>query len=312
VVNDTPVPICALTLAAPGDTAPGNDWLGPDQTIAPGGTWAFSVSTGTYDLQASSCDDQVLTDAANLNLSTSQTYTVTAPEGLVVPPPSDGVVVWLEADCANPILTPDDEVLIRAPWFTSTEALAEANADHLHFVVSVDGIQLDGVEPVRRSVETLALLDEIGCGPKEPTPFASWDLPIGRLDDGRHTITVEYIADTEIFDGFETYSAGSLGGVDMEIEVGPVGQLSSGGDMASLVMVNDSPDIVCFVWIGPPASEWEDDLLGSDILLPGDRLQVEIVPGTWALQAEDCEGNVLGYEAAYDVDGSAEWHITGE
>jgi hypothetical protein len=53
------------------------------------------------------------------------------------------------------------------------------------------------------------------------------------------------------------------------------------------------------------------DLLGSDILLPGDRLQVEIVPGTWALQAEDCEGNVLDYEAAYDIGGSTEWRITG-
>lgn len=311
VVNDTPVPICALTLAAPGDTAPGDDWLGPDQSIAPGGTWAFSVSAGTYDLQATSCDDQTLADTPNLDLSASQTYTVSAPDGLVVPPPSDGVVVWLGADCAKPPLTPNDPVLIRTAWFTSTEALAEANADHLHFVVSVDGVQLEGVEPIRRPAETLTLLDEIGCGPEEPTPLVSWDLPIGQLDDGAHTVSVEYIADIEIFDGFETYSAGSLGALDMEIEVGLAGQPPSGGDTASLTVFNDSQDIVCFVLIGPPASEWVDDLLGSDVLLPGDYLQVEIVPDTWALQAEDCEGDVLGYEAAYDIDGSAEWHVTG-
>jgi hypothetical protein len=175
----------------------------------------------------------------------------------------------------------------------------------------VDGVQLEGVKPVRRPVETLSLADEVGCGPDEPTPLVSWDLPIGRLDDGLHIVTVEYVADAEIFDGFETYSAGSLGVIDMEVEVGSAGQPSPGGDTASLTVFNDSPEVVCFVWIGPPASEWVDDLLGSDILMPGDRLQVEIVPGTWALQAQDCEGNVLGYEAAYDIGGAAEWRITG-
>jgi hypothetical protein len=93
---------------------------------------------------------------------------------------------------------------------------------------------------------------------------------------------------------------------------GEAGQPSDDGKVA-LTLVNDSPFEICFVWIGPPESEWMGDLLeeGSVTLLSGESHTVRIVPNMWALRADDCFGNEVAYEFAYDVTTDTTWTIGG-
>jgi hypothetical protein len=49
----------------------GEDWLGPEETLQPGGTRTFQVPPGTYDLAALDCDQNFL----------SETYGVVITEG---------------------------------------------------------------------------------------------------------------------------------------------------------------------------------------------------------------------------------------
>ena len=55
LTNATPVSICYVYISPSTDNSWGDDQLGANETIAPGGSRTFRVSPGTYDLQAQDC-----------------------------------------------------------------------------------------------------------------------------------------------------------------------------------------------------------------------------------------------------------------
>lgn len=83
----------------------------------------------------------------------------------------------------------------------------------------------------------------------------------------------------------------------------------NGDTVVTLALWNHTSEPVCYVWIGEPYSEWYGDLLGSDIIQGWETYYVDVNPGTWALQAEDCNGSVMYFTPSIDIYGYTEWHI---
>lgn len=306
VVNGMPGDLCTLYISATDEAAWGANWLGAGAIIAGGESVTFGLPPGRYDLRGESCDGALRGEARDVAL---EAETIIALESA----PGDqgggggaapaGVVMSLWEDCPQPPIMPGDDIVVRVDWITETPQQAEDNAAQMSLSAWVDGQLLPGVESVNYVVGTTEHLEKIGCEGGPPMPLAYWDIPVGRLPAGSHRVEVEYFADAEIYDGYSTYPAGSLGIVERVIQVGDA-------ESVALTIVNDTSDVLCSALIGPPASEWIDDLLGDDVLTPGDRLTVQVMPGTWALQAEGCAGVVTDYHASFDVTEPAVWIIT--
>lgn len=226
MVNGLEGDICALYISYVSSATWGVNRLADSGPIPPGGGHTFDLPLGQYDLRAEGCDGTALGEARGLDLGVPLTYTFSpaiaepASTPILEASPEPGeVLVWIIEVCGQPAITPEDRVIIRAGWVTSSEELGESNADHITFEVTVDGRRLDGVEAVRYPARTLVMLDEFGCGPDEPTPIVLWDLPIGQLGAGTHTVSVEFFTGAQIYDGFDTYEAGSLGSLERTVHV---------------------------------------------------------------------------------------------
>lgn len=312
VVNSFATDICYLYISPPGDVTWGGDWLGGTQTVPPGETWSGFVPAGRYDLMVEDCNHSMLGETRGFDLTAARTFTPGGGEtGVAIATTTtttEGVTLYVGLECPPPGVTPQDTVTARMSWVTATVEQAESNADVMDFVAWLDGDLIRDATFVRRPARTWTPAQEIGCGPNEPVTSVEWDLSLGRLSPGTHLFEVEFFNDAEINDGFNTYPPGSLGISEQSITVAGDG---GSADTVTLTLVNDTQDTVCFVWIGAPGSEWIDDLLGDSLLDAGTQFAVDLVPGTWALQAEDCSGAVVGYEAAFDLTGAAEWHISG-
>ncbi len=63
VVNRSPDEICYVMISPSEDDMWGDDWLGDEETIAPGSTRTFEVPAGTYDIEAETCDEAVMATA---------------------------------------------------------------------------------------------------------------------------------------------------------------------------------------------------------------------------------------------------------
>lgn len=63
VENKTTEDICYIYIANSDEDSWGDDWLGDDELLAPGGDLSFEVPGGTYDIQALDCDEYVLASA---------------------------------------------------------------------------------------------------------------------------------------------------------------------------------------------------------------------------------------------------------
>jgi hypothetical protein len=82
--------------------------------------------------------------------------------------------------------------------------------------------------------------------------------------------------------------------------------------LASLLIANESPVTVFYLYISSSdADEWGDDMLGDDVLEPGESyLFTDIPPGDYDIKAEDLSGNII--ETAWEVrlEGEVELSIT--
>ncbi len=82
------------------------------------------------------------------------------------------------------------------------------------------------------------------------------------------------------------------------------------GNQATLTVINQSSDAICFLYISPTTSDtWGDDYLGSSVLDAGSQQSFSVGAGSYDLRAEMCGGEVV---ERYDVSlsGTVEWSIT--
>lgn len=131
------------------------------------------------------------------------------------------VLLISNPDCPPPEITSTDEIIVRVRWGASTYELAESNADHFTFRFLLDGEELDDIRPYRKPAEEYSGFEKYGCGPDQSIWWVHWDVPIGKLTSGTHTIAVEHILNETISDGLDIYPAGSLGLLDTPFEVLP-------------------------------------------------------------------------------------------
>lgn len=131
------------------------------------------------------------------------------------------VVLVTHPDCAPPKISAADEIIVRVRWGATSQEIAESNADQFTFLFLLNGEDLGDIRTYRQSVEFYSGFEEYGCGPDRSIGWVHWDVPIGRLPAGTHTVAVEHILNETISDGLDTYPAGSLGIFEITFEVQP-------------------------------------------------------------------------------------------
>ena len=81
--------------------------------------------------------------------------------------------------------------------------------------------------------------------------------------------------------------------------------------VGTVVLVNQSEQDVCFVYIAPTESEdWGEDWLGEDeVISPGATRTFTVTVGTYDLLAADCAAEVLSEQYEVTVSGTVEWEV---
>ncbi len=230
ILNELPDDVCQVYLSYV--TAPnwGVNRLAGSVPIAPGSAHEFVLPPNTYDLQAVTCPGQVF-EVRGLAITQDMTFPLAETAAVVEAQPSeepeadtepsDAIIVWIAESCLLPAVAPGDPFVVRALWIAATVDIADQNADQISLVLSIDGEVRDNVEPVLHPGASVADLAELGCfGISGEHALVYWDFAIGGLEEGTHTIEIEYIVDGEIFDGYDTYESGSIGSSTRTLIIG--------------------------------------------------------------------------------------------
>ena len=88
---------------------------------------------------------------------------------------------------------------------------------------------------------------------------------------------------------------------------------SSSGSQVPLTIVNHTSEPICYVWYGPPYSEWIGDALGDQTIPGWGSLTVYIYPGDYALSANDCSGDAglseMEYVESMSIYSATTWDV---
>jgi hypothetical protein len=84
---------------------------------------------------------------------------------------------------------------------------------------------------------------------------------------------------------------------------------SGGGGQASLTVVNQTSESVCYMRISPTSvSTWGDDWLGADTIPSGASYTFYVTPGDYDVRAEYCGGGEMEWRGV-DLSGSVTWTL---
>lgn len=214
VANGLAENICTLHFSYATASSWGINRLDAAEPLVPGEERDFLLPPERYDLIAMTCSGNLTGEARNLDLSANLTHTIVAPD-----PGITDVVLWPYDECQLPALDGNSMITIRTPWMATSARLARHNGELMTVIAYVDG------EEVVRSSEPSPVMDgvpfsDLGCpGDDDPETFVYWDLPLGQLEAGSHLIAVEYSTSEEIYDGYDFYPPGEIGGLERTIEV---------------------------------------------------------------------------------------------
>lgn len=105
-------------------------------------------------------------------------------------------------------------------------------------------------------------------------------------------------------------------GVPAETTAGPKGPSTQ---QAEILLVNNSSQTICYVYIVPFMADGGDDWLGPDEVLPaGASRTFELAAGRYDLYARDCaqadwlfyQGNPIDSQSGIEVVGTYLWEVT--
>jgi len=111
-------------------------------------------------------------------------------------------------------VTSSEFIIIRVRWIAATKELAEQGADHIHYNVSINGESISGIDRDRKP----AVFAPASYGADDGWGVY-WDIPIGLMSPGEYSITAEAVLSENVYDGWDTYNAGSLGFNEVKVSV---------------------------------------------------------------------------------------------
>lgn len=76
LVNDSDAEICYVLISPSSGSEWGDDWMGDMESVPPGNSRIFYVEADTYDLQVLSCDEDVLVEEYEVDLTEDLTWTI--------------------------------------------------------------------------------------------------------------------------------------------------------------------------------------------------------------------------------------------
>lgn len=138
-------------------------------------------------------------------VASGQSKTVTVKLQKILP---GGVKVINRPQCRIPSVNATQDVVIRIIWGALRRDLAEQNADHMSFRLLLDSQDVGDVRPFRQPVQAYNPAATLGCSINQLLYVVHWDIPVGRLAAGTHTISTTLFSDAEIFDGVLIYQPG--------------------------------------------------------------------------------------------------------
>ncbi len=333
--NDSDEKICYVYISPTTEDTWGQDWLGEQETIAPGRSREFEVPAGTYDLRADDCDHNILDEQYGISLAGSLSWTVAGEA-------ADTVIVTLYNDSDGAVcyvyISPSTEDSWGDDWLGASETVASGDSREFEVAVGTyDMLAKDCQGNVLDDQRGIALSDD-------------WDWRIGQTG-GSATLTVVNNTGTEIWYVYISPSTSDSWGDDWlgNATIPPgdsyVFQLSAGtydlkaedkdhnvmatrfgeqisgdtewelyiegGGSASLTLVNNSGQDICYVYISPSTeSTWGDDWLGaSEIIASGDSRTFYLEPGTYDMKAEDCNREEIDSLFQQNISGDKTWTI---
>lgn len=89
---------------------------------------------------------------------------------------------------------------------------------------------------------------------------------------------------------------------------GPGTAVVPGPVTANLAVTNQSSGTVCYINVSACAeTNWGPDILGTEVLPPGQSAVVTVHHGCWDLRAQDCDQNTLATQMGMQVSGDTTW-----
>lgn len=337
VVNNGSTSVCYVYISPTTASEWGNDWLGSD-TIPAGSSYVFYMDAGSYDLMATDCSGNTLDSQMGVDISGSMTWTIGqgssggGGSGTLMLVNNSGATVCYV------YISPTTATEWGGDWLGSSTV---ASGSSYTFSVPAGSYDLKAEDCSHNVLDTQFSIDISGSITWTIGGSAGGEtVSLEVINTGGSTICYVYISPSTATDwgsdwlGTSTIPSGtsytfsfdpgtwdfkaedcshnvldSQFGVYLSgYEVWTIGSGGGGGD-ALVTIVNNTAQAVCYVWVGPPASEWDGDLLGSSILDVGQTISVYLPVGTWALQAESCGGEVLAYTDSFYASEGAVFYI---
>jgi len=333
LINDSSQEVCYVYISPDTDDSWGDDWLGTEETILPGDSYTFQVPAGSYDLLARDCDSNVMDEQYGTSVAGALEWTIT----------DQGVAA------VNLTLTNDSGLEVCYVYVSPT-AEDSWGDDWLGADVIPDGASYTFQVPIG-SYDLLAedcsenvLANEYGLSIHKDT-----DWSISPVGGGEATITLYNYTDRSIWYVYISPSTSDTWGEDWLVDdVVPIDasytfQLAEGTydlkaeddehnvvatrfdeyisgdqewtlyleDQATLTLINNSGETVCYVYISASGeATWGNDWLGTEeTIASGGRRAFQVAIGSYDLLAENCDHDTLEEKYDVNISGALEWTV---
>jgi hypothetical protein len=334
LVNNSSSSVCYVYISPSTESSWGDDWLGASETVSSGDSRDFEVTAGTYDLRADDCDHNMLDERYSVSLTGSLSWAITGEAVGAVSVTlfnNSGQTVcyvyispstssewgddWLGADVVGDGNSYTFDVAAGTYDFKAEDC--DHNAMDTQFGIALSGDWDWTINPTGGSA-TLTVINNTDTAVWyvyiSPSTSSEWgddllgsstiqpgDSYTFNVTEGTYDLKAEDENHNVMATRFEEYISG-----DLEWTLS-----TEGGGSASLTLVNNSSDTVCYVYISPStSSDWGADWLGaSETLSTGDSRTFSLEAGTYDLKAEDCSHNEIASEFQQNISGDITWTL---